>query len=166
MHYAIFNFTAVLATKPNKNYTFYITITGMQVKLVLAKTPLLKILVKSNCVPEKGVEAGNKLPRKFPRLAESVGANQTRDCASFNNLIFVLKILNFLSLLNWTILHLNSFSFCYLILFGISLRNIFLLLLSTFLQELVCQKENQFSFFDILQLISAQTIQHTEFISA
>ena len=30
---------------------------------------------------EKGVEAGKKLPRKFLRLAESFGANHTRDVA-------------------------------------------------------------------------------------
>ena len=35
---------------------------------------------------EKGVEAGKKLPRKFSSLAESFGANHTRDVAFFINL--------------------------------------------------------------------------------
>ena len=106
---------------------------------------------------EKGVEAGKKLPRKFSSVAESFLANHTRDFAFFNNLIFVLKRLNFLFLLNWTILHLNFFSiiqFPFILLF-----------LKTFVQELVCLKENQFSFFDILKLIFAETIHHNKLIS-
>ena len=35
---------------------------------------------------EKGVEVGKKLPRKFPSLAESFGANHTRNDKFCNSL--------------------------------------------------------------------------------
>ena len=35
---------------------------------------------------EKGVEAGKKLPKKFPSLAESFGSNHIGDLAFFNKL--------------------------------------------------------------------------------
>ena len=43
-------------------------------------------IYENNAEVEKGVETGKKLPRKFPSLAGSFGANHTHDFAFFNNL--------------------------------------------------------------------------------
>ena len=95
---------------------------------------------------EKGVEAGNKLPRKFLSLAESIGANYTLDVAFLTNLKtdlnLVLSVKMFIHLK--LSLHIKFLSFCFLILCCISVRNICFFPQNYFCRSLFGRKRTDF----------------------
>ena len=85
---------------------------------------------------EKGLEAVKKLPRKFPSLAESFGANPTRDVAF---LITSKRIYNHVLFTEKYVCHSYHFH---------------------------VSEEIQFSFFKRLKFLSAETFLHLNIISA
>ena len=82
------------------------------------------------------MEAGKKLPRRFPTLAESIGANHLLVVASFDNLKTDLKSGPF-----------NDKYICHSLRFN------------------VCEWIT-FSFFDKLKFLSAKSLLHLNIISA